>query len=176
LRIHHVLSGCKVKSFLELPKTFKKILKSQSICGKIINENIELYTKNASEKDITVRNSINSSINISMDRNSINSVDRNILSKAIKFTKKGGFVKFEVEQSNNDIELSIKDNGVRMSEEAINNLFQFDESSTMPGTNNEQGTGLGLTNCKDIVNKNNWQRNTESQPGKGTTFKILIPK
>lgn len=144
--------------------------------SEIINENIGLYTKNASEKEIIVRNNINTSINISIDRNSINSVVRNILNNAIKFVKNGGFVEFEVKQSNNDFELSIIDNGVGMSEETINKLFQFDESILMPGTNNEKGTGLGLTICNDIVNKNNWRMNIESQLGKGTTFKILIPK
>lgn len=142
----------------------------------IINENIDLYKKNASEKEIIIRNNINTSINISIDRNSINSVVRNILNNAVKFTKNGGLIEFEVKQSNNDIELSIKDNGVGMSEETINKLFRIDESITMPGTNNEKGTGLGLTICNDIVTKNNWKMKIESQLGKGTTIKILIPE
>ena len=152
-------------------------IKKESLnLNEIINENIELYEKNASEKEIIIRNNINTSINISIDRNSINSVVRNILINAIKFTKNGGFVEFEVKQSNNDIELSIKDNGVGMSQDTMNKLFRIDESITMPGTNNEKGTGLGLTICNDLVTKNNWKMNIESQLGKGTTFKILIPK
>ncbi|MBN2598168.1 MAG: PAS domain-containing sensor histidine kinase [Marinifilaceae bacterium] len=141
----------------------------------IINENIDLYKKNASEKEIIIMSNINTSIYISIDRNSINSVVRNILNNAIKFTKNGGLVEFDVKQSNNNIELSIKDNGVGMSEETISKLFRIDESITMPGTNNEKGTGLGLTICNDIVIKNNWKMNIESQLGKGTSIKILIP-
>lgn len=76
----------------------------------------------------------------------------------------------------NHIELIIKDTGVGMSEETINKLFRLDQNITTPGTNNEQGTGLGLAICNDLVTKNNWKMNIESQLGKGTTFKLLIPK
>lgn len=142
----------------------------------IINENIELYKKNASDKEIIIRNNINPSIYVTVDRSSIYSVVQNLLNNAIKFTKNGGFVEFEVKQSNYDIELRIKDNGVGMSQETINKLFRIDENFTMPDTNNEKGTGLGLIICNDLVTKNNWKMNIESQIGKGTMFKILIPK
>ena len=105
----------------------------------------------------------------------MNTVVRNILNNAIKFTKSGGFVEIEVNQNNNDFELIIKDNGVGMSLETINKLFRIDANITMPGTNNEKGTGLGLTICNDLVTKNNWKMYVESQLEKGTTFKILIP-
>lgn len=141
----------------------------------IINENIELYKKNAIEKEITVKNSLNQNINVLVDRNSVNTVVRNILNNAIKFTPKGGFVEFKVKESNNDIELCIEDNGIGMSGETIGKLFKIDENFTTLGTNNEKGTGLGLTICNDIVNKNNWKMKIESKLGKGTMFKILIP-
>lgn len=141
----------------------------------LINENIELYKVNASEKEIIIKNNIKENININIDKNSIYTVVRNILNNAIKFTKKGGFIEFEGKQSNNYFELSIKDNGVGMSQETINKLFRIEESITMSGTNDEKGTGLGLSICNDIVTKNNWQIQIESQLGKGTTFKILIP-
>ncbi len=62
-----------------------------------------------------------------------------------------------------------------MSEETINKLFRLDESLTIPGTNNEKGTGLGLIICNDLADKNGWKINIESQLGKGTIFKVLIP-
>lgn len=143
--------------------------------NKIINENIELYGKNAIEKVITVRNNLNQSINVLVDGNSVNAVVRNILNNAIKFTPIGGIVEFKVKQIDNDIELSIEDNGIGMSGETISKLFKIDENFTTLGTNNEKGTGLGLTICNDIVTKNNWKMKIESQLGRGTTFKILIP-
>jgi len=140
-----------------------------------INKNIELYNKNASEKEIIINNDVNPNIYITADKNSIFSVVSNLLNNAIKFTKTGGNIEFEAKQINNDIELSIKDDGVGMTQDTINNLFLIDENITSLGTNNEKGTGLGLTICNDLVTKNNWKMNLESQLGTGTTFKILIP-
>jgi len=51
----------------------------------------------------------------------------------------------------------------------------LDENVTMPGTNNEKGTGLGLLICNEIVVRNNWKMDVESQLGKGSVFRILIP-
>ena len=140
-----------------------------------INKNIELYNKNASEKEIIINNDVNPNIYITADKNSIFSVVSNLLNNAIKFTKTGGNIEFEAKQINNDIELSIKDDGVGMTQDTINNLFLIDENITTLGTNNEKGTGLGLAICNDLVTKNNWKMNLESQLGTGTTFKILIP-
>jgi PAS domain S-box-containing protein len=142
----------------------------------IITDNVEIYKKNASEKEIIIRININPSINITVDRNSIYSVVRNLLINAIKFTPNGGIIEFDLRLIQNHIELIIKDTGVGMSEETINKLFRLDQNITTPGTNNEQGTGLGLAICNDLVTKNNWKMNIESQLGKGTTFKLLIPK
>lgn len=140
-----------------------------------INKNIELYNKNASEKEIIINNDVNPNIYITADKNSIFSVVSNLLNNAIKFTKTGGNIEFEAKQINNDIELSIKDDGIGMTQDTINNLFLIDENITSLGTNNEKGTGLGLAICNDLVTKNNWKMNLESQLGTGTTFKILIP-
>lgn len=152
-----------------------KITKESLNLKEIIIESIELYKKNALEKEIMISIDINPNIIINADKNSIFSVVRNLLNNAIKFTNIGGNIEFEAKQINNDIELSIKDNGVGMSQDTINKLFRIDENITMPGTNNEKGTGLGLTICNDLIIKNNWKMNFESQLEKGTTFKILIP-
>lgn len=143
--------------------------------NKIINENIELYKKNALEKEIIITNMINSCANVKIDKNSINTVIRNLLNNAIKFTKNGGSIKFIAKQNNQRIELSIVDNGIGMNQETIKKLFRIDKNISMLGTNNEKGTGLGLTICNELIIKNNWKINIDSQLGKGTTIKILIP-
>lgn len=141
----------------------------------IINENIELNKKHAIEKEISVRNNQNQNISVLSDRNSLNTVVRNILNNAIKFTPKGGIIEFKVKKSNNDIEISIEDTGVGMSSDTIDKLFRIDENVTTPGTNKEKGTGLGLIICNNLVTKNRWKMKVESTVGIGTTFKILIP-
>lgn len=62
-----------------------------------------------------------------------------------------------------------------MSQDTLNKMFQLDESINIPGTNNEQGTGLGLLICKGIVAKNKWKLDVKSKLGEGSMFKILIP-
>ena len=95
-----------------------------------------------------------------------------LMRNAIKFTHNGGGIEFDIKQNQNDIELSIKDTGIGMSKELVNKLFKLDENITVPGTNSEKGTGLGLIICNYLVEINGWKMNIESQHVKGTTFKI----
>ena len=62
-----------------------------------------------------------------------------------------------------------------MSKETKNKLFRIDENISLPGTDNEKGTGLGLIICNELVKKNNWKMDIESVLGEGTTFTISIP-
>lgn len=141
-----------------------------------IDDIIELYSNNVNRKEITVKNNIEHTISINIDLNSIKTIIRNIFNNAIKFTPVGGSIEFDVKQNTESIEVSIKDNGQGMSVDTISKLFKLDENVTMPGTNNEKGTGLGLIICNEILLKNNWSINVESQIEKGSVFRILIPK
>ena len=141
----------------------------------LIDECIALLELKASDKQIALKNNIEDEINVNIDRHSINTVVRNLLNNAIKFTGEGGVVEFFAKKTTNEIELNIKDNGVGMSPETIDLLFHIDKNYTTKGTNNEKGTGLGLIICNDLVAKNGWDMKIESQLGEGTTFKILIP-
>jgi len=141
----------------------------------IVMETIENNTTNALAKGISINNNIVSNAQVNLGLNSIRTVVRNIFSNAIKFTPKGGSIEFNFNQLEDYLELSINDTGVGMSEETIDKLFKLDENVTMPGTNDEKGTGLGLLICNEIVAKNKWKLNVESQLGNGSTFKILIP-
>ena len=76
----------------------------------------------------------------------------------------------------NDFELTIKDSGIGMSEETIAKLFKLDQCVTKPGTNNENGTGLGLLICNEIIKTNKWDMTIDSLLDIGTTFIIVIPK
>lgn len=141
----------------------------------VVEGNIEIFVNDALAKGISIKNNIELNTKIKVDKNSIQTVVRNLLSNAIKFTSSGGVVEFDIEHFNNDIVFSIKDTGVGMSENTISKLFKLGENVSMSGTNNEEGTGLGLIICNDMVIRNNWKMEVESQPNKGTTFKILIP-
>jgi signal transduction histidine kinase len=142
----------------------------------VLKKNITLYLRDAEKKDISIRNSISQNTNVTIDVNSLTTIVRNLLINAIKFTPNGGSIELNSKQMQNHIELSIKDTGVGMTPDTIDRLFRLDENFTMPGTNNEKGTGLGLIICNDLLTLNAWKMNIKSEPGHGTTFKILIPK
>jgi PAS domain S-box-containing protein len=142
----------------------------------IVKDNIKLYLNDAQLKEISIKNNIELNTILNIDLNSINTVIRNLLINAIKFTQSSGCITFGLNQTNDGIEISIKDTGVGMSEDTIDKLFKLDKNITMPGTNNEKGTGLGLLICNEIVIKNNWKMCVESQLGNGSTFWILIPQ
>ena len=74
------------------------------------------------------------------------------------------------------VDFAIRDNGVGMSEEAVNELFNWDSAVASYGTNNEKGYGLGLKLCKDFVEINKGHVSVQSQAGQGSTFTITLPQ
>lgn len=159
----------------KLQSKHEKTIVEPTDINKIIEDNIEFNKREALAKEISIHKISTGNLNVNTDIKSIQTIIRNILRNAIKFTYNGGSIVLDTKRNNGNVEISIKDTGVGMSEETINKLFKLDENVTMPGTNNEIGTGLGLIICHEIVTKNNWEMNIDSQIGKGTTFKILIP-
>ncbi len=110
------------------------------------------------------------------DKNMLQSVIRNLISNAVKFTSNGGKVNISAESSaNNMVMISVKDNGIGMTSEMLNHLFHIDADIKRPGTNNEKSTGLGLLLCKEFVEKLGGKITVESELNKGTVFSFNIP-
>lgn len=142
----------------------------------LVSQNFELFNNIAKEKNISLVSNVPDNLIVYADLNMINTVIRNLLSNAIKFTDFGGRVELNaVTINDNYVKIEVKDNGVGMSEDFVKNIFRIDAVKSTPGTNNEQGTGLGLILCKDFVNKNNGRISVESKLGEGTTFTIWLP-
>jgi len=98
-----------------------------------------------------------------------------ILKYAIKFTNIGGKIIVSAERKDSYIELSITDSGVGMPKDRIDDLFKIDKSISSKGTANEEGTGLGLLLCKEMVDKHNGKIWIESELGKGSKFSFTLP-
>jgi len=114
------------------------------------------------------------------DKETINTVLRNLFSNAIKFTSKDGKIEFFVddhhsESGKNEIIVRVKDSGVGIKKEDIVNLFDLKNKIRTAGTEEETGTGLGLILCKEFVEKNGGQLFVESEPGKGSVFSFTLP-
>jgi signal transduction histidine kinase len=131
----------------------------------------------ANDKSITVFNAIPDTLYAYGDANMISTIFGNLISNAVKFTPKEGEVRIEADTkpANGYIIISVKDNGLGMSEEVVSSLFDFGENFSTPGTQNEAGTGLGLVLCKEFVEKHNGKIWVESIEEKGSAFYFTIP-
>lgn len=142
----------------------------------LATQNIDLIDARAKQKDIKLINNVPEALYVFADVNMLNTILRNLLSNAIKFTPKGGEIELSAKLITPDkIKIEVKDTGVGMTEEAIRNAFRIDSYNSTPGTDNEQGTGLGLILCKDLVEKNNGTIVATSKVGFGTTFSFVLP-
>jgi signal transduction histidine kinase len=105
----------------------------------------------------------------------IKTVARNLITNAVKFTPFGGFIRITGRQVNQNIEISIEDNGVGIKPDDLTKLFRIDQNHSTIGTSNETGTGLGLILCKEFVEKNGGKIWVESTYGSGSTFHFTLP-
>lgn len=141
----------------------------------MLQQNKELLSAQAGNKKITIENNVHSAIQVNAHRHSVNTVVRNLISNAIKFTPEGGKITLSAKPEQNRLVVSIADNGVGMSKEVIDKLFRIDTKHTTKGTANEKGTGLGLILCKDFIEKNGGKIWVTSEPGKGSVFSFDLP-
>jgi signal transduction histidine kinase/ligand-binding sensor domain-containing protein len=141
----------------------------------LIENNIQLLSVSAQNKGISLHNEADKDIDVWIDANSINTVLRNLLSNAIKFTSVDGTVTVRTKLKDGEVEISVADTGVGMSQEVIDKIFKVDSRYSTKGTANEVGTGLGLVLVKEFVEKNHGLIRVESQEGKGSTFIFTLP-
>jgi len=140
-----------------------------------VAESFKMIESSAAIKGISVVNSIKKATMIFADQNMLDSILRNLILNAIKFSYKGGKVKISAIEREHEIEVSVKDNGVGISPENQVAIFKIDKHTITLGTDNEQGTGLGLILCKDFVTRHNGSIWVESTPGSGSTFFFSLP-
>lgn len=112
-------------------------------------------------------------LKVHADKDMLNTVVRNFLSNAIKFTPEGSAIEIILSQQDNFAKISVRDHGVGIAPDRIAGLFHKGE--TTYGTNNEEGSGLGLQLCKDFAVKNGGDVDVESVLGEGSTFSVLVP-
>jgi len=143
-----------------------------------INDVIKLLKPSADKKNISIHTNFNKARGVYADKNMIKTILRNLISNAIKFTKEKGKVSIETEKVENEILIKVIDNGVGMSKEHQNDLFDLNKSKSTKGTNYEKGSGLGLLLCRELISKNNGALNIESEVNKGTkiSFALQISK
>jgi len=141
----------------------------------IVNEVISLMQQCADNKEITLLSELSDKIFINADMYMIQSILRNLINNAIKFSNPKGTVLIGAEIVANNVQISVSDFGVGMEKNQIEKLFHIDSQMSTRGTNDEKGTGLGLLITKEFVDKHGGKIRVESNVGVGTTFNILLP-
>lgn len=135
--------------------------------SKLIHQNVELLAPQARKKNIELRVEELSTAEIIADEDLLNTVIRNLMANAIKFTNEGGFVKVKATTKAQKMLVEVIDNGVGMDLATQEKVFSEELFSTY-GTANEKGTGLGLQLCQDFIRKNGGVLKLESEKGKGS--------
>jgi len=141
----------------------------------LLYESSELLMKAAEEKNICVEIEAPDDLVVYADQNMVSSIIRNLLSNAIKFTRRGGNIVISAQQQEGLAAISVKDDGVGMHPEIAKKIFDTAVKTSMPGTENEKGTGLGLPLSKEFAEKNGGSLTVHSKERQGSTFVITLP-
>ena len=141
----------------------------------LIDKVAELLNDTAQQKSITISRKNSFNLPVFADKAMISTILRNLISNAIKFTNPGGSIVISAEQKQNELMITVSDNGTGIKKESINKLFRIEESTSTIGTQNEKGTGLGLLLCKEFILKHNGRIWVESEWGKGSEFHFTLP-
>jgi len=128
------------------------------------------------KKQITLIHEIPPALKVVADEDMLGGILRNLLSNCVKFTPPGGIITFSARSlPGNEVEISIKDTGIGMKKEMVDNLFRLDVNTGRKGTEGEPSTGLGLIICNDYIEKHGSKLIVESAVGKGSIFKFSLP-
>lgn len=138
-------------------------------------EVIDLYQEQLNSKNIAIHNLVNSDLVLNVDKAMIQTVLRNLISNAIKFTNAGGEIRLTYREDKEYHYVEVQDNGVGMPAGILKTLFT-NSTISMAGTENEVGTGLGLSICKEFISKQDGDLKVKSEENKGSVFSIVLPK
>jgi len=134
----------------------------------------QVVSPSARIKNITIEYDAKKDIEIFADPNMLQTILRNLISNAIKFTDTGGKVEIQTRTTEQFVEILISDNGTGMNRKKLDDLFKMEKTSSETGTAKESGSGLGLLICKEFIEKHGGKIWVESEPGVGSKFYFTI--
>jgi signal transduction histidine kinase len=141
-----------------------------------VEESVVMILESAKSKEIEITYDIPNDLAVFADSKMLQFVIRNLVSNAVKFTHKGGKINVSAKAKNNNrVLISIKDSGIGMSSGMVDHLFRLDSQINRNGTEGEPSSGLGLTLCKEFVEKLGGKIELESKEGEGSLFYFTIP-
>lgn len=142
----------------------------------VLRSAVEGFFQAATNKEINIRFELKEQLTVFADPDMVQTIVRNAVSNAIKFTHRGGEVCIVSDIKNKKAALiSIVDNGVGIDKDTLDKLLDTNSNIHTKGTENEESTGLGLILIADFVEKNNGKLSIESEKDKGTTVSFTLP-
>ncbi|HMV41313.1 MAG TPA: PAS domain S-box protein [Leptospiraceae bacterium] len=142
----------------------------------LINENIKLFSNLSKSRGIHLSSQLEKNHFCFFDKNLIDTVLRNLINNALKYTKENDSVLISAIEKDNKVIISVKDTGTGMNENTLESLFRIDvKHHSQEGTRGEKGSGLGLILCKEFIEKHNEKIWAYSELGKGSEFLFTVP-
>lgn len=119
----------------------------------LVDKIVSLYEQNLKNKEIKLISDISSDLSVFADKSMTETILRNLISNAIKFSYPSSMILISSEISDTMMVIKVKDSGIGIDQENIPNLFRIDLNFSTKGTSKESGTGLGLIICKELIEK-----------------------
>lgn len=141
----------------------------------LISEVTEILSPSLKAKEISVELKIDEDLDVMADVEMSRIIFRNIISNSVKYCKIGGVVTVSALKDGNNIGIVVEDNGIGMNKVTLASLFSWTKEKSIPGTNKEQGSRLGLILCKEFVEKQGGSIAAESEYGKWSRFTVTLP-
>ena len=143
--------------------------------SEIFKNNIALLSPVAEAKNIQLKTDGKQTGEVIADGNMLDTILRNMINNAIKFTHSGGSITLKTCSTNGWTNIKITDTGVGMPPDKVKRLFRLDQKTSSLGTQGEVGTGLGLNLCEELIKNQGGRIEVESKEGEGSTFHIYLP-
>ena len=140
----------------------------------VAEHSIGVLAPNAVDKEIRITNEIEDGT-VFADQNMVDTVMRNLIANAIKFSSADGEIRVSAASDGGMTRVTISDTGVGIANERIDKIFDLDQIASTKGTSGEQGTGLGLALCKEMVELNGGKLWAQSVEGEGSQFHFTLP-
>lgn len=145
--------------------------------NEVIEEVIAMLNEMASNKSQTIAFEKKGNSLAAINKSALKTILRNMITNAIKFTEPEGSIKLEVEDSSDEVIISVIDNGIGVPDEISDAIFGLSKDNRRLGTAEEKGPGIGLFICGDIAERNSGRIWLEKgQVEKGSVFKLSVKR
>ena len=143
--------------------------------AEVIGDVLAAIRPRADLKRLTLQTDISPELEISADAMHFKQILSNLLSNAVKFTPEGGEVEVTAHEKDNVCRICVTDTGIGIAREDLETIFESFRQVAATTKGVREGTGLGLTITKHLVEAHEGRIWVESQPGKGSSFFIELP-